>query len=528
MLTQIKIFTRLELCNLYNLNVFRFSKDTKAKRKAKAMLVLWVVLIVMLCSYVGGLAYGLIFLGAEDVVPAYLIAIASMLIFFFGIFKAGSTIFRKNGYDLVCSLPVPRAVLVVSRFLRMYVENLAIAGAVLLPGLGVYAWFERPDVSFYVAGALGLLWLPLLPVAGAVLVGVLVTGISSRMKRKSLVEAALTVLVLLGILLGSSKLASMEGNITPEMLKNLSDQVLTLLGQLYPPAVLLGRAVAQGDLVGCIACGAVSFLVFGGAAALVCVNFHRIYSRLYSTSAKHNYQMEELKQESILRSLCKREFKRYFSSSIYVTNTIIGPVMGTVLCGMLLVFGTDSITETLMIPLPVTALVPFVMAGVFCMMTTTAVSISMEGKEWWILKSLPLSAKTILDAKILMNLLLMLPFYLLSEGMLLLALRPGVMEAFWLLVSPAVIMVFSCVYGIFINLHFPVLHWENETSVVKQSASAFLGGMGGFLTAILCAVLVVLTPNGLENLRNGMICILILCLTAFLYQRSIRRDLRDI
>ena len=106
MLTQIKQMAKLELCNIFGLNVFRFSKDPKAKRKAVLMMALWAFLLIMLSFYVGGLSYGLILLGAGYVVPAYLIAISSLVIFFFGIFKAGSIIFSRNGYDVYCEIPI--------------------------------------------------------------------------------------------------------------------------------------------------------------------------------------------------------------------------------------------------------------------------------------------------------------------------------------------------------------------------------------------------------------------------------------
>ena len=162
----------------------------------------------------------------------------------------------------------------------------------------------------------------------------------------------------------------------------------------------------------------------------------------------------------MLGALCSREFKRYFSSSVYVTNTIIGPVMGCIISGALLFVDLDSVIGKLPLPVNVCSLVPFLLAGVMCMMPTVCASVSMEGKNWWIVKSLPLSAKSILDAKLLMNLILIMPFYLLAEVLLLLALRPGGMERVWLLLVPAVLILFTCVYGLAVNLRFPVMDWE--------------------------------------------------------------------
>lgn len=77
--------------------------------------VLWVLLIIMLLFYVGGLSWGLVEIGAGEDVPAYVIAISSMLIFVFGILKAGSIIFRKQGYDMAVSLPVRKGAVVLGR-----------------------------------------------------------------------------------------------------------------------------------------------------------------------------------------------------------------------------------------------------------------------------------------------------------------------------------------------------------------------------------------------------------------------------
>ena len=101
-LTQIRILAKLELCNIFGLNVLRFSRDGKVKRRAGAMLALVAVLSVLLVFYMGGLSYGLVRLGLEAVIPVYLIAVASLIIFFFGLLKAGSVIYRRDGYESLC------------------------------------------------------------------------------------------------------------------------------------------------------------------------------------------------------------------------------------------------------------------------------------------------------------------------------------------------------------------------------------------------------------------------------------------
>lgn len=520
MLKQIKLLTKLELCNIYNLNVFRFSKDPGKRKKNIFIMILWVYLISMIIFYMGSLSHGLLRLNLGSLVPAYLFTVTSLTIFFFGIFKTGSVIFRKSGYDILCSLPVTRTAIVASRFLHLYIENLIMAFVMITPGFCVYAWILKPGAAFYILGFLNILTLPLIPITASILIGALITGISSRMQHKSLASTGLSILFVLIILYGSSRLSLMEERITSEMLRELSTVVTNILEKVYPPALWYGRAVITGSFIQLFACMGLSLSIFAAAAVVVSIFFHSISQNLYTTSAKHDYKLKAMKESSVLRTLYKREFKRYFSSSIYVTNTIIGPIMGCFLSAALLFAGPDVITRSLPIPLDICVLAPFVISGIFCMMTTTSSSISMEGKNWWILKSLPLSPKSVLDAKILMNLLLILPFYLVSEVLLLAALKP---EAFWdglfLILIPPVIILFSCVYGIFINLHFPVLNWDNEVTVVKQSASAVLGGMGGFFLSVLCTFAVFSIPGEYAGLLRLLLCLFILVITGIMYKK---------
>lgn len=60
MLAQIRIMARLDLCNLLGINILRFTKDKRKKKRAVMLSVLWILLIIMLLFYVGGLSWGLV------------------------------------------------------------------------------------------------------------------------------------------------------------------------------------------------------------------------------------------------------------------------------------------------------------------------------------------------------------------------------------------------------------------------------------------------------------------------------------
>lgn len=521
MIDQFLPLARLALCDLFGLNVFRHTKDPAVRRRSLLLAGAWGVLAVVMAFYLGALVYGLNLLGMAEAAPAYLTVLTWMVLFFFGIFKTGGVLFSRGGYDTLCSLPLSPAAVVASRFLRLYMEDLAVTAVFLLPGSAVYAWLLRPGALFWVCTLAAVLFTPLLPLSIASLLGALVTGLSARMKHKGPAEAVLTILLVLAVMAATPGLAALEESFTPEMLRELSG----LLERLCPPAAKLGLSAARSDLAGCLGICALSAAVAAAVIGLVASRFHAICRRLYSTSARHDYQMTALKRRSVTSALYKREFRRYFASGVYVSNTLTGPVLGTFLCGALCFAGPESVTSVLGVPLDLDTLVPFLVSAIFCLMTTTSTSISMEGKNWWLVKSLPLRTKDILDAKLLLNLSLVLPFYLLSEFFLMLALRPTAVEGFFLLLIPAALLLFSCVYGLSVNLRLPLLSWESEAQVVKQSASSLVGGMGGMVLSVLCAAGGFLVPAPYTAVYNAAVCAVLAALTFWLYRANNRADL---
>lgn len=144
-------------------------------------------------------------------------------------------------------------------------------------------------------------------------------------------------------------------------------------------------------------------------------------------------------------------------------------------------------------------------------------------------RQIPASAgKTILDAKLLMDLLLMLPFYILSEGMLIAALSPSPLELLRMVLAPGAVMLFSCVYGITVNLALPSLDWKDEVTVVKQSGAAALGGMGGSLLALIWGAGGAFVPGGWAMTVDLVFCVVLLGVTAMLYARNNRTRLENI
>ena len=444
-------------------------------------------------------------------------------------------IFQKNSYDIISSFPVQNSTIVISRFVRLYVENVLLTIGVMLPAIVVFGVLEKPSWFFYVIGMIVMLFIPFVPITISVFGGTLIKAISSRAKHKNLISVLLSVALIVGLMVGSMQLSVSAEEIDIEMLKNMLNVVLGLINSIYPPAIWLGNAMLTGDFAMCFVCICGGLLIFGVVIGLVSMNYTWICDGIFSTSAKHDYQMEKLERNHMLGALYKREFKRYFASSVYVTNTIVSPIMGMLFAGAMLFVTPEQLEAVAVefyaqsgIMLQIRSMLPMALATVFCVLPITAVSISMEGKQWWIVKTLPIRAKDLLDSKLLMNLSVLAPFYGLSVIMVSIGQKVSLMELVWIILLPLMTILFSCVFGQTVNLKMAVFDWENEVTVVKQSASAFVGGIVPFFVMLMITFATMIIPAQYTNIAMLVLCLMVGCATFMLYRKNSKVDLLNI
>ncbi len=122
----------------------------------------------------------------------------------------------------------------------------------------------------------------------------------------------------------------------------------------------------------------------------------------------------------------------------------------------------------------------------------------------------------------------MLPFYVVLQIALAIALNPSITELIWMLTIPASIMLFVTVFGITVNLKFHSFDWEKEETVVKQSLPSFIGGFMGLFLSVILAVTLLLLPTHLGNFTKLIICLVLLLITAILYKSNNRKNLTEL
>ena len=539
---KIVTLSKNELVNFLGVNELRKVKDPTAKKQKGFIFGMLIFLYICLAGYTAGQAAILSTIGTAEYIPVLFFLTAFSMNLVIGIYRAKATIYRESDLDLVSAFPLSGVDIVASRVFRLYFDNLVIGAAVIIPAFLVYGIMAGCGALFFISIIPVCIISPILPTAIASWIGILFAAIISRNRHKVLTEVILALVIVIGSFAVSGVISAKTGlgstSITVSEKKKMDEQMkaemaaaltekMTGVEQAFPPFKLISEVLQNAEFVGILIYTLISIAVIVPTVMVIGKNFFGISRKLFSARNHKEYRMEELKKQSVITALVKKEAARYFSSGIYVSNTIVNPVMALILAVALGFVDLNKIVESagkLPVEINVNNSIPFLLAVIYCMMTITASSVSMEGKSWWIMRVLPIGTKEILGAKLLFNMIFMAPFYLVTEIIMLFTVNAGALERIWIIIIPGITIVFSILFGLFLNLKFPKFNWENEVEVVKQSAAVGLSLVGTLPVLIACMEALILTETGLQLLNVGFSLVLII-LSLLLYRSILNTKL---
>lgn len=528
MLKQIKLLSDIQLCNVLGRNEAKHSKDKKKKSRLKLVTASVIFAGIVLLFYITLMSAVYAFAGMPEIIPSYTFSVTSLIIFFFSLFKAGGIIFNIKAYEREIVLPVSTETIIISRFFTMYLSDFLLSLMVIIPSSVIYAVFVKPPVMFYVSTVITSFFLPMLPLTAASVFGAVILYVSSKMRHKNIASIIFSLVFSLVIIIFSYSSSFKAESISNTEISQMSALLIEKMGEIYPPVKLFERSAVDGKLFSLILLVLISAVLFSAFVFIVSRRYSKICTAIISTSAKRNYTLGTLHKTSALKALYKKDLKRYLASSVYVMNTSIGYILMVVFSVAVAVMGQEKIDSLLGMNGIVLRFSPFLLAAMCVISPPTTSAISIEGKQLWIAKSLPLKAKTILDSKLSVTFTLAFPLCLISQAVILIALKPDVKSILLYIILPIVFIIFSSVSGLFINMKMPVFNWENETIIVKQSAAVITSMLTGFISiAIPVAASVALKGN------SGFAAIIIYCVALLavsigLYVKMCKTDLNTL
>ncbi len=496
-MSKLGILLKTNIINSVGINNIKHGKGNGAKNTfAGASLLIGVIAIgALVILYASGMAIMLKQFGMLDLILIASVTMSVLFAFFTSVYKAQGVLFGGADFENLMSLPIKPSVILTSKMLELLLLNYLFTALILIPTSIVY--FRNVSVSpiFFIFMVVAILFIPLIPIVAASIFAFGLSYISSKTRYKNAILIILSMVLLIGFMVASFQM----NDIMNYVMAN-SSSIADAVNKMYPPAFYYADALSNlniGSLGMLIIWSLVPFIIF---VAIFARSFKSINLRLGETYKKSNYKMTSLKTSSQSGAMLKKELKRYFSSTIYVMNTSVGMIL-VIMAAVASLFvggeglvqimaGSSDVDVSMMMPAMMDLLqfIPLIIicfgVGICC---TTGSSISLEGKNLWILKSSPIRAIDIFKGKIGVNLVISIPSIILCTVLFWVGLDLTLINVVWTLVIPTLLAVLVAVSGIIINLYFPKLDWKNETQVVKQSLSSM---MSMFMGVILVAIVI--------------------------------------
>lgn len=482
MIKQILLLTKLEIKNLFNINVVLHTNNKKEKLKLVGFGIVCLLVSALILVYLGIFCYGMGYIGLAKVIPIYLYTCISIIIMFFSVFKATNTLFNHDSYEMLAALPVHKSSVVFSRFIGMYITDLLLSIVLMTLGMVIYNNFIPLDILTIIYTIIGTLFLPLLPLVLATIISLGLAIITSRLKYKSIVYTVLSFMVIGAFYASSMMLASNSDVVNTIQLVDVTNIVTNLITSVYFPASWFIDAV-NGSVFYLGIIVLVPSILFIIMISIFSEYYDGICSLLKVKVKKQNYKFEELETKSPLKALVFKEAKRYFDCSIYVINTVTGLVM---MLAIPILFNVAGVEEFGIYKDLIVSYYPLVIVIPALLMPTTCASISLEGKNWWLIKSLPIKQQDIYLSKIVFNLLVAAPFYLLTVILSIVLVPLSTINIIQVIFLPLIFIVLSSLVGLFINLKYPVFKWDNEAKVVKQGVSTLFTMLVDVIVVGIC------------------------------------------
>ena len=227
----------------------------------------------------------------------------------------------------------------------------------------------------------------------------------------------------------------------------------------------------------------------------------------------------------------KREFDRYFSCTIYALNSTIGMVLLLVVALLLLFISPEALEQQsgiVGLSQMLRQVLPLVIAVFVTMTSTASASLSLEGKNRWIMCSVPVRAIDIFNSKIAVNLTVICPFALASAVLLGLKMSVSLIQAILLFIVPAVYACFISVLGMYLNVKFPKYDWTSEYYAVKGGAISVLATMGVGMLSSLVPLFSCIAFQSISSLIMVAVSILLSVFSFILYGQLQRYRLYEI
>ena len=482
------LLTKIQLMGMLDFNKSRYAKDAKLTRRTAGSFAIIAIIALVICVYSVIISIGFCEQGIGAHLPAFLIAVTSLVTLMFSLMQGCSPLFAMKDYDHVMTLPVKKSEILASRLVCIYLSNLLFALPVVIPGTIVLFVVDGFSFAILAVTLVATILSPLLPMAIAITLSALLTALTAKFRYKNILQIILSLILFLGVMI-----ASFAVSFTTSSNENMDMNAIysVFVRNVYLPAALVDMTLT-GTIWGIFAFAGISIAVAVLFVVVLVLCYERVHEALSLKSAGSKYKSDSVRASSVFSALIAKEFRRLFSSSGYLLNALCGTFLLVIIAIVLLFVDPNILFSDVEEPIPL-SLFAYAGAGfafLFIGMSNPAASaLSMEGKSREQLFVLPLTLRQIILAKTAPTFIFNAPAGLIFSVVFCLKFEADTLCWIITLISVLLFSAFCALMGSFLNYKFPKYDWANPIMAAKNSVPVMICVFGSMILGILCIVL---------------------------------------
>ncbi|WP_411681773.1 putative ABC transporter permease subunit [Clostridium thailandense] len=487
------------------------------KRKLPKTILLYAVLILSFLPLTGMFAsvtatsYEFLrSIKQEGIILSAAMTVSSAIIFAFGIFLVMSVFYFSSDVENLLVLPVKSSVILMSKFTVVLIYEYFTEVVVLVPVIVTFGVKSGAGFLYYIYGIVIFLTLPIVPLIIGALISILIMRFAGFTKNKdrfkTIAQMAILVFVV-GINLVTQKLgkASSSGQDMARLLAEGNNSLIKVSSKLFINIRYASEAFVNSSNMS----GIVNMIIYLLISLILLILFAILAEAFYlkgvigmtQTQARRKMlSSEEIAKQSGRRSkiftYTVKELNILFRTPVYFMNCVVMNFIWPFFLVIPLISQPESFKLiknahgyfNMFISnartLGIIAAVIFASSVMLTMMNPIAItSISREGKNIFINKFIPMDYKQQILSKVLSAFIINFSGILLMILIATAIVRPPFYIFIVSIVLSITATVFSIFIGIFIDLNYPKLDWDNEQRAVKQNFNVIIGMIIGLIAA---------------------------------------------
>lgn len=519
-----ELISLIKAYGLNSLGINKILKESDPKRKQKNLLIGMSFVLVAIVAIVYSAGYSFLMystLSDKSLLIGIMALVASIIIVLTVMYLVKGVVVGFPDYEMQMSLPIDNKIIIISRIFILYLYSLVITTFIFVPGVVVYGLNTNATILYYLLSFTILFFIPMIPMIIGIIIGLLIQIPLAKVKNGNMIAVVINFICVISIvmIIISSK------NFSLEMLKSLEVLVIKIFN-VYPVMYLMINASCKYNILSLIIFITISIAIIALFTYILSKSFKSLNTFLLTSKSNGSYKIGELESSSVFVTLFKKELKKYFSSTLYVFNTSFGVIAMLVMGIATIVMGEEKIINLIgsssMLDM-IKGGAPFILPAFVVLTAISCSAISMEGKNFWISRTIPIEPTTIFNSIIALNLAITAPIAFISSILISIGLKLSLTMSILTIVVALIYCFFTSIFGVVINLKFPNINWKSETEVIKQGMSTLISALGGLLAVAVPGTIVIFNKGINANLLVAIIAVILAIVTMVLY-RSLKKS----